>query len=69
MITRFLRKRNANIALPFNKGFARIQVSGDSQTFKYKKTATATPPVVGDRILTEIGDFLNTELSDRIITG
>lgn len=55
--------------MPFNKGFARIQVSGDSQTFKYKKIATATPPVVGDRILTEIGDFLNTELSDRIITG
>jgi hypothetical protein len=69
MITRFLRKRNANIALPFNKGFARIQVSGNSQTFKYKKPATAAPPVVGDRILTEIGDFLNTELSDRIITG
>jgi len=55
--------------LPFNKGFARIQVSGDSQTFKYKKTITATPPVTGDRVLTELGDFLNTELSDRIITG
>jgi hypothetical protein len=69
MITKFIRKRNVNPALPFNKNFARIQVSGSEQTFNYKKTITSTPPVTTDRILTELGDFLNTELSERIITG
>lgn len=69
MITKFIRKRNVNPALPFNKNFARVQVSGSTLTFNYKKTATSTPPVTVDRILTETKDFLNTELSERIITG
>ena len=67
MITRFLRKRNPNLSLDFNKNFARVQVKGNANTFLYKKTAIAAPPT--DRILTEVGDFLNTEASDRINIG
>lgn len=69
MITKFIRKRNVNPALPFSKNFARVQVSGSTLTFNFKKIATSTPPVTADRLLTELGDFLNTELSDRITTG
>ena len=65
MISRFLRKRNVNTALPFNKNLTRIQVSGNSQTFKTVKTATAQP-IAENRILTEAGDFLNTESGDRL---
>ena len=64
MITRFLRKRNPNTALPYNKNFVRIQVSGNLQTFKAKKTVTSQTQ--GDRILTESGNFLNTESGDRL---
>lgn len=69
MITKFIRKRNVNPALPFSKNFARVQVSGSTLTFNFKKIATSTPPVTTDRVLTELGDFLNTESSDRITTG
>jgi hypothetical protein len=65
MITRFLRKRNPNVALDVNKNFARIQVSGNSQTFQYKKVDIP----VSSRILTQAGDFLNTEASQRINIG
>jgi hypothetical protein len=67
MITRFLRKRNANVALEFNKNFARVQIKGNANTFLYKKVAIAAPP--SDRILTEAGSILNTEASDRINIG
>jgi len=69
MITKFIRKRNPNPALPFNQNFARVQVSGSTLTFNFKKKATSTPPVTTDRILTELGDFLNTESSDRLNIG
>jgi hypothetical protein len=67
MITRFLRKRNPNVSLEFNKNFARVQVKGNANTFLYKKVAIAAPPEA--RILTEVGDFLNTEASQRINIG
>lgn len=67
MITRFLRKRNPNVALEFNKNFARVQVKGNASTFLYKKVAIAAPAEA--RILTEVGDFLNTEASQRINIG
>lgn len=65
MITRFLRKRNKNTALDVNKNFARIQVSGNAQTFQYKKIDIP----VSARILTQADDFLNTEASERINIG
>lgn len=69
MITKFIRKRNVNPALPFSKNFARVQVSGSTLTFNFKKRVTFVPPVTTDRILTELSDFLNTESSDRLTTG
>lgn len=59
-----MRKRNANNALPFNKNFTRIQVSANSQTFKTVKTAVSKAQT--NRILTQAGDFLNTESGDRL---
>lgn len=59
MITKFIRKRNQDPSKAFNKNFARIQVSGNNQTFKFKKTATSSPVV---------GDFLNTEAGFRLTT-
>lgn len=44
-------------------------MSGSTLTFNFKKKATSTPPVTTDRILTELGDFLNTESSDRLNIG
>ena len=67
MITRFIRKRNANPAKAFNKNFARVQVSGNSQTFKFKKTAISS--VGGDLITTEAGFTLTTETGDILTTG
>lgn len=69
MITKFIRKRNVNPALPFNKNFARVQVSGSTLTFNFKKKATSAPPVTTDRLLNELGDFINTESSDRLTIG
>jgi hypothetical protein len=69
MITKFIRKRNVNPALPFSKNFARVQVSGSTLTFNFKKRATSTPPVTADRLLNELGDFINTESSDRLNIG
>lgn len=45
-----------------------MQVSGSTFTFNFKKTATSTPPVTADRLLNELGDFINTEASDRLTT-
>lgn len=66
MITRFLRKRNQDPAKAFNKNFARIQVSGNSQTFKFKKTIPASTGV--DFISTETGFRLTTEAGLNLIT-
>lgn len=66
MISRFLRKRNKNTALPFSKDLIRIQVSGSSQTFKITKKAVVQP-TGQNRLLTEAGDFLNTESGDRLV--
>jgi hypothetical protein len=46
-ITKFIRKRNANPALTQNKLSARVQVAGNSLTFRFKKKATAVPPPSG----------------------
>lgn len=43
-ITKFIRKRNPNPALTQNKLSARVQVSGSNLTFRFKKTASTTPP-------------------------
>lgn len=67
MITKFIRKRNVNAALPFSKNFARIQVDGELQTFKFTKKAV--PSVGGMQILTETGNTLTTEGGARLITG
>lgn len=55
------------MSLEFNKNFARVQVKGNANTFLYKKVAIAAP--LEARILTEVGDFLNTEASQRINIG
>jgi hypothetical protein len=69
MITKFIRKRNVDTALPFSKGFARVQVHANgSETFKFTKKAVSSPPPAGTRLLTEAGSFLNTESSNRLIT-
>lgn len=67
MITKFIRKRNVDPAKAFNKNFARIQVSGNSQTFKFKKTVPSSTGV--DYITTEAGFTLITEGGDNLITG
>ena len=67
MITKFIRKRNQDPAKAFNKNFARIQVSGNNQTFKFKKTVISS--VGGDLITTEAGFTLTTESGDILTTG
>jgi hypothetical protein len=68
MITKFIIKRNVNVALPFNKNFARVEVhSNGNQTFKFKKIRISAG--IFDRILTETGSYLNTENSDRLNTN
>jgi hypothetical protein len=59
MITKYIRKRNQDPSKAFNKNFARIQVSGNEQTFRFKKIATA--PVGVDYLTTEAGFRLTTE--------
>jgi|APGre2960657373_1045057.scaffolds.fasta_scaffold251842_1 hypothetical protein len=67
MITKFIRKRNVDPAKAFNKNFARIQVSGNAQTFQFKKTV---PPSTGvSLIATESGLTITTEGGDNLITG
>lgn len=68
MITKFIRKRNPNTALPFAKGFARVQVHANgSETFKFTKQRTTAPPV-GAILTTETGAILTTETGARLIT-
>lgn len=67
MITKFIRKRNQDPAKVFNKNFARIQVSGNAQTFKFKKTTPSNAGV--DFITTEAGFTLTAESGDNLITG
>lgn len=57
------------MAVPGVKLVARGSVKGNKTTFRFPKEAHPIAPITGDRVLTETGDFLNTELSDRIVTG
>lgn len=67
MITKYIRRRNQDPSKPFNKNFARIQVSGNNQTFRFKKTV---PSSTGVNILTtEAGFNLTTEGGDKLILG
>jgi hypothetical protein len=68
---KFLIKRNGTPAAPGAKVVARISVRGNKETFKFRKQAYSPtpPPVIGDQILTEIGDYLNNEFSYRITTS
>jgi len=59
MITKYIRKRNQDPSKAFNKNFARIQVSGNEQTFRFKKTTA--PSVGADYLTTEAGFRLTTE--------
>jgi hypothetical protein len=67
MITKFIRKRNQDPAKAFNKNFARIQVSGNSQTFQFKKTVPAS--VGTDLLTTEAGFNLTTESGLQLTLG
>jgi hypothetical protein len=67
MITKYLRKRNQDIAKSFNKNFARIQVSGSNQTFRFKKVAITQAGV--DFLTTEAGFTLTNESGINLITG
>jgi hypothetical protein len=67
MITKFIRKRNVNTALPFSKDFARIQVhSNGSNTFKFTKKQISSPGT-GTLLTTEAGFNLTTESGDRLV--
>lgn len=67
MVTKFIRKRNQDPAKAYNKNFARIQVSGNAQTFRFKKTVPTGGAV--EFITTEAGFSLTTEAGDNLITG
>jgi len=67
MITKYIRKRNQDTAKSFNKNFARIQVSGSNQTFKFKKIAITQ--VGGDFLATEAGFRLTNESGVNLTTG
>jgi hypothetical protein len=67
MITKFIRKRNQDPSKAFNKNFARIQVSGNNQTFKFKKTVPASTGA--ELLTTEAGFNLTTEGGDNLILG
>jgi len=65
MITKFLKKRNANTNLAYDKLFARIQVhSNGSNTFAFKKLQTTS---IGNRLNTESGNRMTNELSQYLI--
>jgi hypothetical protein len=68
-MNKFIIRRNGTVAAPGVKLIARGSVKGNKTTFRFPKEAHPLTPVLGDRVLTETGDFLNTELSDRIVTG
>lgn len=67
--TKYIIKRNGTPAAPGAKLVSRGTVEGKKTTYKFPKQGHGGAPVVGDQVLTELGDFLNTENSDRIQTG
>jgi hypothetical protein len=67
MITKFIRKRNQDPSKAFNKNFARIQVSGNNQTFMFKKTVPASS--AANYLTTEAGFNLTTEGGDKLTLG
>lgn len=69
IVTRYIIKRNGTPAAPGAKLVAKGTVRGDKTTYKFPKQGHPVIPVGVDRVLTETGDFLNTETSDRITTG
>lgn len=69
MIAKFIIRRNGTVAAPGVKLVAKGTVEGSKETYKFPKKGHPLTPVTGDRILTEAGNFLNTESSDRITTG
>jgi hypothetical protein len=69
MIAKFIIKRNGTPAAPNVKVVGRVTVQGSKETYKFRKQAYNPTPVLEDRILTETGDYLNTEISERITTG
>jgi hypothetical protein len=69
MITKFITRRNGTEAAPGGKILTRIGVSGNKFTFKFRKQAVQPGPVTTYRILTESGNRLNNEASQRITTG
>jgi hypothetical protein len=69
MIGKFIIRRNGTVANPGIKLIAKGTVKGTKETYKFPKKAHPITPVTGDRVLTETGNFLNTESSDRLTTG
>jgi len=68
MITKFIRKRVVNTALPFSNNLARVQVySSGSETFKFIKKLVSASPITGTYIAAETGQILNTETGNRLI--
>jgi hypothetical protein len=67
-MNKFIIRKNGTVAAPGVKLVARGKVEGNKVTFRFPKQAHSVSPT-GDRVLTEVGDFLNTELSDRIVIG
>jgi hypothetical protein len=65
MITKYIRKRNQDPSKAFNKNFARIQVSGNEQIFRFKKTKPASTVV--NYLATEAGFTLTAESGDRLV--
>lgn len=68
-MNKFIIRRNGTVAAPGVKLVARGSVKGNKITFRFPKQGHPSAPTTVDRVLTETGDFLNTELSDRIVTG
>jgi hypothetical protein len=65
LITKFIRKRNANTALPQNKLSARVQVTSASQTFMFKKTV---PPAIAFTYLQPDGnDYFQPDGTSRYL--
>jgi hypothetical protein len=68
VITKFIRKRNANPTLTQNRLSARVQVAGSNLTFRFKKTASAAPPPSGFTYLQPDGsDYFQPDGISRYI--
>lgn len=68
-MNKFIIRRNGTVAAPGVKLVAKGSVQGSKVTFKFPKQGHPSSPTTTYQILTEAGDFLNTEASDRITTG